>query len=1199
MEKIGENTKQMKKRLSILLAMTVLAASLPGAPTRAAGVTEAVTAEGEQPEEVQYDVIEGEISEIAEIQDPGDDSSDEVLIQGETGEIVESENAEAVDGLEEPENSEIPGAMESHDNIEASESTESTDVIETPEPTESICDTETPESTEAPEDSDVKDIGYPSDIVSEEDFSAIEEIGLFQIPSVRETDTVQEITVSNATELIAAAKKVNGLATEEFAGIYNITLTENIDLSKAETESWPGFGTFDHPFNGSFNGQNHTVTLADKSTGLIHYAEKATIQNITVKSAGSVIPAEISVTAKQNGQDVEISKNYAASIVVYMKGGTVQNCGNLAKIDASDADAAGGVIGYARNYDYNVEGSVTIYDCWNGATVDGGTYAGGVIGELDRVGTANTMKMYGCNNYGTVNGVNAGGIAGLLTDNVNVHDVYNGGSVNGTKIASGLVGQITGTAQIIRAVNGGKVFSENRTVNPVYQYTGSKEEDDVHVENVCYDSTLNPDTYTWNAGGVTGKTTEKFATGSAIDYWGAFSTDGDGGSRDWRKNAGSYPICVKNDKNQVSTFPEQAIRAATDTAYIVTDGADTYLCLTNYGENNYTKYGSDTLQQFSNINVTEGNMSLTYSEDGYERDIPLTKSGNMTVIYGNYDNSLLITLDGTFAESSSYYQDTVYNLPYGTKIDATATLTGKTDATGLLLQSGDEEQSQDQDENQGQSPAQETIKWKLVSQTPTELNKINLTQNNTDGSSSGKLTGQIDVTPSAQTYTITIAAEKKTQVTSWCVKKIQVKVVKAAVEFEWKVNGNGSTSRDAVYNNNPYTVEADRTDNNDYTGLSVEPKVNIIYRIDDKNSENNENSKLPEAPKNAGNYTVEMQPDAGTTDYYTYFCPENVSFTINPKELINPKASGQSGYTIDLARNEIIIEEIGWKTEDTQNTVTIQDDTLNQRLASGTDYTVTYTNNSEPGIATVTIEGKGNYYTKQPIVLTYPIKEVLSADMFHFTDPAKTTVILGKDSETNLPVTGTGKMTRNPLTEGEDYTVSYADTDRPGTATVTITGGTNGKYIIKENEPVTLQYRVKKLLTKDMFVLENTDPVTLGEGKEQKKLIGTDAEFRPQASLVEDKDYTLIYSGTDRPGTATVTVQTAENSDYVTDQDHPIQFRYNIMLGSSKAELDTGSYKLGNPGMWYLKEQPDVHYYGEIDFYVPNLKNYQFFHVEE
>ena len=33
----------------------------------------------------------------------------------------------------------------------------------------------------------------------------------------------------------------------------------------------------------------------------------------------------------------------------------------------------------------------------------------------------------------------------------------------------------------------------------------------------------------------------------------------------------------------------------------------------------------------------------------------------------------------------------------------------------------------------------------------------------------------------------------------------------------------------------------------------------------------------------------------------------------------------------------------------------------NKTLAEGTDYTVTYTNNTNPGTATITITGKGNY----------------------------------------------------------------------------------------------------------------------------------------------------------------------------------------------------------------------------------------------
>ena len=132
-----------------------------------------------------------------------------------------------------------------------------------------------------------------------------------------------------------------------------------------------------------------------------------------------------------------------------------------------------------------------------------------------------------------------------------------------------------------------------------------------------------------------------------------------------------------------------------------------------------------------------------------------------------------------------------------------------------------------------------------------------------------------------------------------------------------------------------------------------------------------------------------------------------------------------------------------------------------------------------------------------------------------------------------------------------------------------------------------------------MFCLENEDAVTLGTGKEHKKVIGEDKDLKPAVTLKEGTDYVLSYSDTDKPGTATVTVLAAEKSNYVTDKKNPIEFRYTVMLGNSETNLDTGTYRLGNPGLWYLKEQPDVHYYAEIEFYVSSPIRYQFYLVEK
>ncbi|MBR1749444.1 MAG: fibronectin type III domain-containing protein [Ruminococcus sp.] len=105
-------------------------------------------------------------------------------------------------------------------------------------------------------------------------------------------------------------------------------------------------------------------------------------------------------------------------------------------------------------------------------------------------------------------------------------------------------------------------------------------------------------------------------------------------------------------------------------------------------------------------------------------------------------------------------------------------------------------------------------------------------------------------------------------------------------------------------------------------------------------------------------------------------------------------------------------------------------------LKEGTDYTLTYKNNINAGTATVTAAGKGKY--KGSISKTFKIaKKALSGSKISFkkTKLAYT----GKAIKPSLTVTLGGKT----LKSGTDYTLSYKNNTKVGTASVTITGKGN------------------------------------------------------------------------------------------------------------------------------------------------------------
>ena len=104
-------------------------------------------------------------------------------------------------------------------------------------------------------------------------------------------------------------------------------------------------------------------------------------------------------------------------------------------------------------------------------------------------------------------------------------------------------------------------------------------------------------------------------------------------------------------------------------------------------------------------------------------------------------------------------------------------------------------------------------------------------------------------------------------------------------------------------------------------------------------------------------------------------------------------------------------------------------------LKNGTDYTVSYSNNTKVGTATVKITGKGNYTGS--VSKTYSIKNNFKKAT---VSGISTKAFTGKNITQSITVKYNGKTLKN----GTDYTVSYSNNKNIGTATVKIAG--KGSY---------------------------------------------------------------------------------------------------------------------------------------------------------
>lgn len=196
----------------------------------------------------------------------------------------------------------------------------------------------------------------------------------------------------------------------------NARLMKDITMDGTE---WTPIGTSnEHPFTGDFDGNGKTITGLKCTkpnvydVGLVGYASKATIQNVTVKDSsfignerigavcGSIIDGAI--TGCTNSDSAVSGGFYnLGGIAGRAENTPVQRCFNSGAVTGKYS-AIGGIVGYA---DY-----VTVQDCGNTGTVtmtdSAGAYYGGIIGAVFGYSTIE-------NCYNTDSNTTAGIYAGM------------------------------------------------------------------------------------------------------------------------------------------------------------------------------------------------------------------------------------------------------------------------------------------------------------------------------------------------------------------------------------------------------------------------------------------------------------------------------------------------------------------------------------------------------------------------------------------------------------------------------------------------------------------------------------------------------------------------------------------------------------------------------------------------------------------
>ena len=174
-------------------------------------------------------------------------------------------------------------------------------------------------------------------------------------------------------------------------------------------------------------------------------------------------------------------------------------------------------------------------------------------------------------------------------------------------------------------------------------------------------------------------------------------------------------------------------------------------------------------------------------------------------------------------------------------------------------------------------------------------------------------------------------------------------------------------------------------------------------------------------------------------------------------------------------------------------------------LREGTDYFLSYANNTNVGTATITIKGAGNY--------TGTVTKTFAITLRSVSD-AKVTGVANQ-TFTGSPLTPkpTVKVGATTLREGTDYTLSYQNNVNAGTATVTIRGAGNYTGTITE-----------KFTIRPINIPASAVGSVANQSYTGKALTPKPTVKMGSTTLREGIDYTLSYQNNVNAGTASVII---------------------------------------------------------------------------
>lgn len=173
-------------------------------------------------------------------------------------------------------------------------------------------------------------------------------------------------------------------------------------------------------------------------------------------------------------------------------------------------------------------------------------------------------------------------------------------------------------------------------------------------------------------------------------------------------------------------------------------------------------------------------------------------------------------------------------------------------------------------------------------------------------------------------------------------------------------------------------------------------------------------------------------------------------------------------------------------------------------LKNGTDFTLTYQNNVNKGTAKVYIKGKGNYSGSCSLTFSITARPVSTLKI---TVPSAT--YNGKAQKPAVTV----KYNNYKFKNGTDYTLSYKNNTKIGTATVTV----KGKGKLSGTKSVTFKINAKPI--KNAVITYNNSLTYNGSALSPAVTVKYG-----NTTLKKNTDYTVAYSNNVNAGTGTITI---------------------------------------------------------------------------